>query len=141
MTKQQLQNLQAEMYQIAVQWCDVDPPSDDYSTCHNSFLAAAEAAYLRARRENLEARVPEPDPLWVPRNEGYWLYRLYDAHDRLLYVGVTTKPVARFSRHKKRWGELIARVDWAALPDAAAMLNAERQAIAAELPALNKALV
>ncbi|MGW1160394.1 GntR family transcriptional regulator [Streptomyces sp. NPDC002519] len=41
------------------------------------------------------------------------LYRLYDAADRLLYVGITTNPETRFTSHatyKSWWGQ-VARTD------------------------------
>lgn len=44
------------------------------------------------------------------------LYRLYDADDRLLYVGITTSPKHRWGAHardKTWWGEVARKdVEW-----------------------------
>ncbi|MFJ6559937.1 GIY-YIG nuclease family protein [Streptomyces sp. NPDC091412] len=44
------------------------------------------------------------------------LYRLYDAEDRLLYVGITTNPKVRWRAHArdKRWWPEVARktIEW-----------------------------
>jgi excinuclease UvrABC nuclease subunit len=44
------------------------------------------------------------------------LYRLYDAEDRLIYVGITSNPKARWAAHSrdKHWWPEVARksVEW-----------------------------
>ncbi|MFJ6729416.1 GIY-YIG nuclease family protein [Streptomyces sp. NPDC091281] len=44
------------------------------------------------------------------------LYRLYDADDRLLYVGITSNPKTRWGRHArdKHWWPEVARkaIEW-----------------------------
>lgn len=74
-------------------------------------------------------------------SSGFHLYRLWDANDRLLYVGVSTNLSARLRVHRKRWGDLIDHATWEAHPDERAMLDAERQAITDEDPALNRASI
>lgn len=72
---------------------------------------------------------------------GFHLYRLWAADGRLLYVGVSTCLSARLRVHRKRWGDLIDHATWEAHPDERAMLDAERQAITDEDPALNRASI
>lgn len=67
------------------------------------------------------------------------VYRLYDANDTLLYVGVATAPDARLkahSKHKSWWGD-VARtsLDW--YPDRETALAAETAAIRSERPKYN----
>ena len=74
----------------------------------------------------------------LPRS-GFHLYRLWDSDDRLLYVGVSTRLRDRIRSHVRRWGDLIDAVTYEEHPDERAMLAAEREAIANEDPALNRA--
>jgi DNA-binding transcriptional regulator YhcF (GntR family)/predicted GIY-YIG superfamily endonuclease len=67
------------------------------------------------------------------------LYRLYDADDRLLYVGITSNPNERFGHHAatKAWWPEVARrdIEWRdTRPEAEA---AEIEAIRAEAPLYN----
>lgn len=71
--------------------------------------------------------------------QGCYLYRLWAADDRLLYVGVSTNLRARLRAHVRRWGDLIDHCSWDEHEDERSMLAAEAQAIRDELPALNKA--
>ena len=58
------------------------------------------------------------------------LYRLYDSHDDLLYVGTTTSLPARLAEHSRRdWFPQVSRttVEWYSSPEAAR--EAEREEI------------
>lgn len=68
------------------------------------------------------------------------IYRAYDATDRLLYVGVTSNPVGRFSthRHKKDWWRSqVVRIELEWLPSRTHAFAAEKVAIATENPIHN----
>lgn len=69
------------------------------------------------------------------------LYRLYDAAERLLYVGISTQPETRWTQHAtdKPWWSLVRRraVEWH--PDRAAAEGAERSAVQTEEPLYNTA--
>jgi hypothetical protein len=72
---------------------------------------------------------------------GPWLYRLYDAADVLLYVGVTDNlPRDRFNRHGRRhgWWPEVSTVDLEPHRAIWLALAAERAAIKAERPLYNK---
>lgn len=68
------------------------------------------------------------------------LYRLFDAENNLLYVGIATNPHQRWQLHssnKPWWGEVAMReVEWLATRDLAEL--AEATAIAEEGPRYNK---
>ena len=69
------------------------------------------------------------------------LYRLFDADDRLLYIGITLDPAQRFREHRRTqpWWPDVARrvVEW--LPVAGREAEyCERAAIAAEGPMRNR---
>lgn len=67
------------------------------------------------------------------------LYRLYDANDQLLYVGVSSRPPIRMAQHaadKSWWGEVATQeLEW--LDDRETALDAEREAIRSERPRYN----
>ncbi|GGK62107.1 hypothetical protein Sme01_04050 [Sphaerisporangium melleum] len=67
------------------------------------------------------------------------LYRLYDANDVLLYVGITASPTLRWEQHSrdKRWWPEVTRkeVEWHDSRQRAAA--AETAAISADSPAYN----
>lgn len=67
------------------------------------------------------------------------IYRLYDEEDRLLYVGITASPTARWASHSlsKPWWRDVARFDLAWLPSLTAAQSAERTAIRSERPLHN----
>ena len=66
------------------------------------------------------------------------LYRLFDAEDSLLYVGVTFMPGHRINQHsKKTWGAGIARKELVTFPNRREALEAERKAIQTEGPRHN----
>jgi len=68
------------------------------------------------------------------------LYRLYDAGDQLLYVGITDDPKTRFAQHRddKPWWPQVAIRDVEWFPDRATAEAQERQAIQAESPRYNR---
>jgi predicted GIY-YIG superfamily endonuclease len=66
------------------------------------------------------------------------LYRLYDADEQLLYIGITYDPLKRLEQHSRReWWPLveIAKVQW--FDNRARAATAERDAIKAEDPKHN----
>ena len=67
------------------------------------------------------------------------LYRMFNEHDQLLYVGITMNPPARFKHHKfnKQWWEQVASVDLQHFPSKQALRAAERKAIQKECPLYN----
>jgi len=67
------------------------------------------------------------------------LYRLFDADDRLLYVGIAFNPEARWNEHRgKAWWPSVVRksVEWH--PTRLVALEAEARAIEAESPRHNR---
>jgi excinuclease UvrABC nuclease subunit len=68
------------------------------------------------------------------------LYRHYDVHGRLLYVGVSLSCVARLAQHREhgRWFKLISNITVAHFSTRAAALEAEVKAIKDEKPFFNK---
>jgi excinuclease UvrABC nuclease subunit len=75
----------------------------------------------------------------VPHVGPVAVYRLFDEHDELLYIGVANRPEERLSSHRgsKRWWREVARVDLAWHDDRAAAEEAEDLAIIAEAPRYN----
>lgn len=76
----------------------------------------------------------------------HWIYRCYDAEDRLLYIGCTMDVEGRIQAHRASWGNpasayLILRMARyeaeGPFVGRIAGRNAEREAIAAEAPLLN----
>lgn len=67
------------------------------------------------------------------------LYRFYDAHDRLLYVGISERGPERWKAHRKEkpWWTDVARTTTEHYGDRQAALDAERAAIIAEQPLHN----
>lgn len=79
-----------------------------------------------------------PGPL---RTEGqpHWVYRHYDASDRLIYVGCSGAPKTRNEQHRATtwWFDQVARSRYTVYPNREYALEMERQAIAAENPKWN----
>lgn len=78
--------------------------------------------------------------LWRERaNREHTLYRLFDADENLLYVGVSCMPGHRLNTHRKerRWWDQVARLDFVVFPDRQQALEAERRAITTEHPRHN----
>jgi len=80
-------------------------------------------------------------------DDHHWVYRVYDCADRLLYVGSTRDVVARFHVHAASWHNAVSaavnvygtRIEVSApIIGEAAARDAERSAIRAEAPLLNK---
>ncbi|MFF7335416.1 DUF6225 family protein [Streptomyces sp. NPDC008150] len=71
-----------------------------------------------------------------PNDEPTALYRLYDADDNLLYLGISFNPDVRWEQHRndKHWAHQVARrtVEW--YPTRVKALAAEEAATAAEKP-------
>lgn len=67
------------------------------------------------------------------------LYRLWDAEDGLLYVGVAARPEFRWTQHadEKEWWPQVRRYDVEWHPDREAALLAEKTAILEEEPLHN----
>jgi predicted GIY-YIG superfamily endonuclease len=72
-------------------------------------------------------------------NEPTTLYRLYDANDRLLYIGITNRPEVRFRTHaaNQAWWSEVVRSSLCTYATRAAAAAAEAQAIATETPLYN----
>jgi predicted GIY-YIG superfamily endonuclease len=71
-------------------------------------------------------------------NREHWVYRLYDAEDTLLYVGMTFQQHTRYEEHRRKWwGEQIARVEWESFPNRKTARDAEGIAINDENPVYN----
>lgn len=71
--------------------------------------------------------------------DGSFLYRLFDQHDKLLYVGIATNPKDRWQSHyAKEWWSQVARktVEWHDTRQGAE--QAEAKAISDEHPRHNK---
>lgn len=91
----------------------------------------------RGFAREVELRRPE-----VPAAEGglHFVYRLYDAQDRLLYIGVTGNPKKRMQQHareKKWWGE-VSRTAVQCFDTREESEAAEAEAIASEGPVYNR---
>lgn len=67
-----------------------------------------------------------------------YLYRHFDANNRLLYVGVTSDPELREQCHKRgAWGGQISKTVVEECQDRESALKAERDVIAVENPVFN----
>ncbi|MFG3492981.1 GIY-YIG nuclease family protein [Streptomyces sp. NPDC047972] len=67
------------------------------------------------------------------------LYRMYDAADLLLYIGITCNPAQRWDHHRtsSAWWPQAVRKELTTFPDRASALAAESAAILAEEPKHN----
>lgn len=77
--------------------------------------------------------------LTVP--SGIWLYRFRDAQGRLLYIGLTTYPAERWTKHKKQkpwWNDVAMVTLRRTLQPMWLALDTERAAIKTEKPLHNK---
>jgi predicted GIY-YIG superfamily endonuclease len=67
-----------------------------------------------------------------------YLYRHYDKHNNLLYVGISVNALRRLKQHKKkRWYSQIAKVTLETYPTRNKALQAEEKAIKSEKPYWN----
>lgn len=92
----------------------------------------ARNAVLRAKEDSI--RLKDVQDRWTV------VYRLYDAHDRLLYVGVSGQgdPATRLQDHlAKPWAKEVMRRELAYYPSRQEALNAELRAIRLERPIHN----
>ena len=71
----------------------------------------------------------------------HYVYRLFDAEDTLLYVGVTFMPGNRFNQHRreKYWWDQVVRKEFEVFENRSAAREAERVAILSEGPKHNLA--
>lgn len=69
----------------------------------------------------------------------YILYRIYDDHGKLLYVGATTNPALRYSahHHSQPWWDDAAEIKLEHLDSAEELTSAELFAIETEAPEYN----
>lgn len=78
-------------------------------------------------------------------NVPHWVYRVFDAEGRLLYVGMTWKPGRRMTDWRKvakrtgddHWFTSAHRVAWCLYPSKLQAMWAERAAIQCERPLHN----
>ena len=72
-------------------------------------------------------------------NRPHALYRFFDKDDRLLYVGISLDPGARWKTHarEKEWWSDVARVSIEEHPTRKSVLDAESAAIRSECPLRN----
>lgn len=72
-----------------------------------------------------------------------FVYRAYDQHNRLLYIGCTIDVESRLKAHRKspksaEWFPLVTSVEIEEFESKRLALDAEREAIHAERPLFNK---
>lgn len=74
-----------------------------------------------------------------PADTSHALYRFFDDHGALLYVGITNNPGRRWARHEtdRPWWHEVHHVELERHPDRGAVLDAERKAIREEKPRYN----
>ncbi len=66
------------------------------------------------------------------------VYRLYDADDRLLYVGLTMNPLGRMSKHRRRaWWQDVDRITMQWFDGREAAKAAEWRATGTDAPLYN----
>lgn len=107
--------------------------SDDEPSCYGSRLSHC----VTGVRQTYCLVPPEPDEAVPDRPQ--WLYRLFNSDGRLLYIGVSDSVWRRIKEHERDqdWGHDIAHVSRWRYPGRAAVLAAEKRAIAAEGPLYN----
>lgn len=102
-------------------------------------------AFLKDRtpyaRKELRAQFKILGILPEEKNDIHALYRFFDLDKRLLYVGITNSPPARFRRHgsQKEWWEEVSSITLERFPDRASLKAAETKAIRSEDPVYNVA--
>lgn len=68
----------------------------------------------------------------------HFVYRVFDATGRLLYVGCAVDVERRMEQHSGQWWRwYVAEVTWTGYPTRAAGRTAEAEAIVAERPVCN----
>ena len=88
-------------------------------------------------RKPLPQRIERAKPLAKP--PVYTLYRLLDANERVLYIGITKNITARLRAHHRKWGTVIASTRLEEYDDPESLLEAEAAAIHDEQPPFNSA--
>lgn len=113
-----------------------EQPRDDYSLEDEdlTFLPLENSAGEEMLRDALKPRKVE-DYKGPPTT----LYRFFDAHGKLLYVGVSVNAPYRITQHRqtKDWFEDVASATFSHLPTRVDALEAEAVAIATEDPEMN----
>lgn len=86
---------------------------------------------LRKWWKRVEARTPEPEP--------HQLYRHFDAHGSLLYVGISLSALTRLGQHRanSHWFSQICTIQVEHFPDFESARTAELNAIRSETPLYN----
>lgn len=93
------------------------------------------ACHPRPARRRGSPRIPDP----IRRDLPHYVYRCYDADDRLLYVGCSYNPPSRFRQHRStEWYGDVARTRLVVFPDRRKALDMERLAIETEGPIHNR---
>lgn len=109
---------------------------DRYSSVGNPFVQEAEAAFLEAFKDYRRRELARGAAFKLPR-VGWGVYLLLDSGDRVLYVGMTSKPAARVAAHLREFGDRVARVHWEAHPNRVAAYDRETELIAHFRPPFN----
>lgn len=114
------------------------------ATCGETFVPTLSGSEVRGLQECLRCYPPKRSkakkrPISHSPNRPHYVYRHYDADDRLIYVGCTNNPPARLRAHRKSswWGAQIARSTHIVFPNRQKALDKEREAIALEQPRWN----
>jgi hypothetical protein len=85
--------------------------------------------------------VPVAAPLPTPTKRGWGVYLLIDDRDVVFYVGMSGTPKNRLAKHRREFGDLIARVEWRPTEDRRSALDLETELIAELDPRMNIAKV
>lgn len=101
--------------------------------------AAVEAAKGLAREKGLRFADTSAGVKTLRRDKQWWLYRMFDAEGRLLYIGVTEQGIRRWLQHQQRkpWFADVRAWTVEVMPDGDTARAAEREAIASESPRHN----
>ena len=125
------------------QVCDMGGPLRPFFW--NSTLTSGESCWSVDAKIRWYNEHGIPIPNWRPETKrkaavNYVLYRCYDSRHKLLYVGITMNPGTRFTKGHAKNKEWWPQVDYMKLEhfdDRQSLEDAERQAIATELPMYN----
>lgn len=114
-----------------------DWPPKFRGLCESHWHAALRLAELE--ESDGFAVEPRRTPRRKPASEPTSVYRLFDADDRLLYVGITNRGFHRLHQHSKdkAWWPQVTRATFEHLPNRDAALQCEATAITREKPVHN----